>query len=149
MHQTSIPSQRTWLVFISHAGTDNKDREWVSRLVDALLEEGLDVWYDEREIHPGDSWLDQMEAGLRESAYVVSIITPESARSNWAAAELGAALALRKPVIPIVADDTPPEAIPGPIRLRKYVRKSDPKIVAAEIARGVVSERKSTGDTSA
>jgi hypothetical protein len=125
-------------VFLSY---QNMDREWVARLVEAPVEQGLRVWYDQQEIKAGDEWLERMEDGLRESGSVVVLITPESAKSNWAAAELGAALALRKPVIPVVADETPLEAIPGPVRLRRYVRKGDPKLVAQEFARGVTAER--------
>jgi hypothetical protein len=40
------------------------------------------------------------------------VITPEAAHSNWQAAELGAALALQKPLIPILAEDVPSKDIP-------------------------------------
>jgi hypothetical protein len=126
-------------IFIS---SQSKDREWVRRLVDALSEQSLRVWYDEAEIKPGDSWSDRIEEGLRESSYTVFVITPEAAHSNWMAVELGAALALQKPVIPVVSEDIRLEDIPGPIRLRKYLPKGDPKSVAEEIAHGVVSEDK-------
>jgi nucleoside 2-deoxyribosyltransferase len=59
--------------------------------------------------------------------------------------ELGAALALQKPVIPVVAEDTPLEDVPGPIKLRKYLLKGDPEIVAEEIAHGVAPEREGEG----
>lgn len=133
-------------VFISYS---YKDREWVRRLVDALSEQGLHVWYDVMEIKPGDSMLERVEEGLHDSTHVVFVITSETVRSNWAAAELGAALALQKPLIPIVAEDTPLEDIPGPIKLRKYLLKGDPKVVAEEITHAVVSERKSESKASA
>jgi hypothetical protein len=129
-------------VFLSYTA---KDREWVRRLANALLEQGLNVWYDEIEIKPGDVWRDQTEKGLRASTYVVMVITSEAAHSNWQAAELGAALALKKPLIPIVAEDVPSKDIPGPIKLRKYLLKADPTVVADEIARGIVSEREVEG----
>lgn len=131
---------RKYDIFLSY---QIKDREWVGCLVDALSEQGLHVWYDEMEIKPGDSMLDRVEEGLHDSTYVVFVITSETARSNWAAAELGAALALQKPLIPIVAEDMPLEDIPGPIKLRKYLLKGDPRAVAEEIAHVVVSKRKS------
>jgi hypothetical protein len=129
-------------VFLSYTA---KDREWVRRLANALLEQGLNVWYDEIEIKPGDVWRDQTEKGLRASTYVVMVITPEAAHSNWQAAELGAALALQKPLIPIVAEDVPSKDIPGPIRMRKYLLKADPAVIADEIARGIASEREVEG----
>ncbi len=133
-------------VFIS---SQSKDREWVRRLVDALSEQGLHVWYDEMEIKPGDSIVERVEEGLHDSTYVVFVITSETARSNWAAAELGAALALQKPLIPIVAEDTPLEDIPGPIKSRKYLLKGDPRAIAEEITHVVVSGRKSESKASA
>ena len=125
-------------IFLSYAG---EDREWVRRLANALLEQGLNVWYDEIEIKPGDMWRDQTEKGLRASTYVVMVITPEAVHSNWQAAELGAALASQKPLIPIVAADVPLKDIPGPIKLRKYLLKADPTVVADEIVRGIASAR--------
>ena len=127
-------------IFLSYPA---KDRDWARRLTSALLEQGLHVWYDELEMKPGDMLLDRMEKGLRESTYVVMVIviTPEAAHSNWQAAELGAALALQKPLIPIVAEDVPLKDIPGPIKLRKYLLKADPIVVADEIVRGIASAR--------
>ena len=72
---------------------------------------------------------------------MVMVITPETVHSNWAALELGAALASQKPLIAIVAEGVPLEDIPGPIRLRKYLLKADPTEIADEIARGILSER--------
>jgi len=124
-------------IFLSY---HRKDDEWAKRLVDALSKQGVDVWYDEK-VKPGDSLRDKIEEGLRQSRQVAFIITPETARSNWMALELGAALALKKPLIPIVAEGTPLEDIPGPIRLRKSLSKGDPDIVAEKIARGIAAER--------
>ncbi len=123
-------------VYLSYTG---KDREWVRRLANALLKQGLNVWYDEIEIKPGDVWRDQTEKGLRASTHVVMVITPDAVHSNWAAVELGAVLASQKPLIPIVAEDVPSKDIPGPIKLRKYLLKADPTVVADEIARGIAS----------
>ena len=134
----SPPASNRNDIFIS---SQSKDREWVRRLVDALSEQALRVWHDEVQVKPGDSWSDRIEEGLRESTHIVLVITPETARSNWVAFELGAALALQKPLIPVVAEDTPSEDIPGPIKLRRHLPKGDPKAVAEEIAHGVVSER--------
>lgn len=129
----------TYDVFLSY---QDEDRDWTRRLADALLEAGLRVWYAETEIKPGDSVVDRVEAGLRGSTYVV-FITPRVV-SNWTAVELGAALALHKPLIPVVAEGSPWEDIPGPIRLRKQLTKGDPAVVADEIIRTVVRERNGT-----
>ncbi len=131
-------------IFLSHA-RKHDDNEWVKRLADALSERGVEVWYDEK-IKPGDSLSEKIEEGLRQSRRIAFIVTPATARSNWMAFELGAALALNKPLIPIVAEDTPLEDIPGPIRLRKSLSKDDPVAVAERIVRDIASERETEAE---
>lgn len=125
-------------IFISYSP---KDRAWVRSLVKALQDKGLSVWYDEFEIKPGDALLERIHEGLNKSRNIVFLIGAGASKSNWVAAELGAALALRKPIIPIVQEGTTPEDIPGPIRLRRYLLKQEPSIVAEEIVRATSSER--------
>jgi hypothetical protein len=112
----------------------------VQRLVEALAARGLRVWFDEAEIRAGEPWANKIETALRSSTHFVSIITQRSARSNWASFELGAALGLHKSIIPVVADDVAPAMIPGPARIRRYIVKADPAIVADEIVRGIAGE---------
>mgnify|MGYP000975971531 CR=1 FL=1 len=123
-------------VFISHA---SKDRDWVKNLVAALSDRGLCVWYDETNIKFGDSILRGIEEGLRESKYIVILLTPDTVSSNWAAAELGAALAMKKVLIPIVSEDMQLKDLPGPVRSRRFLRKGDPNSIAEEIAEGIFS----------
>jgi hypothetical protein len=133
-----MSSKYEYDIFLSYHHADD---EWTKRLVDALSKKGVEVWHDDEKIKPGDSWREKIEEGLRQSRNVVFIVTPETARSNWMALELGAALALKKPLIPIVAEDTPLKDIPGPIRIRKSLTKGDPVAVAERIVRELASER--------
>ncbi len=48
-------------VFISHASSD---KDFASKIADSLQRIGLKPWLDMREISPGDSFLEQMNAGL-------------------------------------------------------------------------------------
>lgn len=132
-------SGKTFDIFLSYP---REEREWVRRLADALAEHGLRAWYAEAEIMPGELWAEGLEEGLRSSTYFVSVVTPESAQSNWAAWELGAALGLHKPIIPIVAADVPFEVIPDPVKRRRYIPKTDPAAVAEEIAHSIAGKRK-------
>lgn len=125
-------------VFISYF---LKDRAWVRSLVKALQDRGIRVWYDEAEVRPGDSLLDRIHEGLNKSHDIIFLIDAGTSKSNWAAAELGAALALHKPIIPIVQEGILPEDIPGPIRLRRYLLKQEPSVTAEEVVRAISSER--------
>ncbi len=118
-------------VFISYA---RKDADWVRALVGALEREALRAWYAEREIRPGEAFADRLEEGLRSSHSVVLVLTPESVHSNWMAFELGAALALQKPLIPIVSREVLEKDLPGPVRLRRYLYQDEPEKVAQQIA---------------
>jgi len=128
----------TFDVFVSYP---HEEREWVSQLAMALVERGLRAWYGESQIKPGESWIEGVQQGLQASNYFVFIITSRVAQSNWAALELGAALGLGKPIIPVVAEDVAPEDIPGPARLRRYILKADPVTVAEEIIRAISDVR--------
>jgi hypothetical protein len=132
-------------VFLSHSF---KDRYWVSVLVKALSQRNLRVWSGYEWIQAGDSWEEAILAideGIRKSKSFVTIITPESVSSSFMAAELGSALALKKPIIPIVSSDTPSEKLPGPVRLRRYISMDEPEIVAEEISRRLITKPQNCG----
>jgi hypothetical protein len=120
----------------------HEDRTWVRGLAEALQDQGFTVWYDEAEVKPGEPLMERIHEGLNESRNIVFLVGTGASKSNWTAAELGAALAVRKPIIPIVQEGTPPGDIPGPIRLRRYLRRQEPSTTAKEIARAIALERK-------
>jgi hypothetical protein len=120
-------------VFISHS---RRDTAYAEALRDALKARKINVWFDS-DIQPGDDWQESLGRALEESSAVSVLLTPESTGSLWMAAELGAALALDKDLIPIVDRDLEPSSIPGPLRLRTGIEKREPDRVAAEIARRV------------
>jgi len=50
--------------FISHASEDKQ--RFVEAFAKRLREKGVDAWYDEWEIHPGDNLRGQVAAGQRK-----------------------------------------------------------------------------------
>jgi hypothetical protein len=91
-------------VFLSHNHTD---RQFARRLAAELKFAGVTVWVDEAEIRPGDSLLDRLEFGLRETDYLAVLLSPEAVASRWVRVELNAALQMevrggRVKVIPIL-----------------------------------------------
>lgn len=121
-------------IFLSYA---DADEGWVRQVKQALSAYRID-WFD-APLLLGETWPEKLEEALNRSRYVVFMITPEAAQSSRMALELGAALALKKEVIPVVFPGTPSDGIPGPIKLRKWIEKREPKAVAADVARRIAA----------
>lgn len=75
-------------VFISHS---SKDIEQARKLANALIEKGVEVWFDKWEILVGHSIIDKVYEGIRRSDYLAIILTKESVKSRWVQAELNQA----------------------------------------------------------
>lgn len=134
-------------IFISYSRHAPKLRPWMQDLIRELTKKNLHVWYDEEQIKAGDPWSDALQDGLQRSQYVLMVFTPEATHSNWMAVELGASLAMEKPLIPIVSPDVPQEDLPGPIRTRKYLTLGDPAQIAEQIAQSFFPSHASNGAT--
>lgn len=132
-------------VFLSYS---HSDREWANALAQALSRQKVRVWTDSQ-IRPGERWADSIDTALTNSKYVVFLVSPKSNRSSWAAFELGAALGMGKPVLPVVSADVSDEELAGPIRSRKFIRESDTETLAAQLASVVLSKDGSYGSNGA
>ena len=83
-------------IFLSYS---HKDKQWVDIFVRKLKSAGVNIWFDENEIKPGDTWREKLEEGLRLSDSIIMILSPESVSSSNLSFELGAALGMgKKPV---------------------------------------------------
>ena len=106
-------------VFISHS---SKDKVFVRRLASDLEERKLGVWIDERELAVGDSIASGIESGLRDSDYLIAVLSEHSVASRWVKAELNAAMMKQLSeggtvVLPVLIDDC---EIPPLLRDRVY-----------------------------
>ncbi len=115
------------------------DHEFAQALAGALRQRGLSVWWEEEQIKPGDYWADCVRDALHGSENVVFVLSAGAAKSNWLAVELGGALALQKRIIPVIKAGTPPEEIPGPLRLRKPLAGLDATTAAESIAQAIAT----------
>lgn len=77
-------------VFLCHASED-KD-EIVRPLVEACNQADISCWYDEAEIHWGDSITHKVSEGLSMSQYVIVVLSPSFVAKNWPERELLAIL---------------------------------------------------------
>jgi len=81
-----IPDSGPYDVFISHA---SEDKEVIVRdLATALQNEGLRVWYDEFELHIGDSLRRKIDNGLANSRVGLVVLSPAFVSKGWTNYEL-------------------------------------------------------------
>ncbi|MGD2247286.1 MAG: TIR domain-containing protein [Candidatus Methanofastidiosia archaeon] len=82
-------NERKQKLFLSHSG---KDKAFVKKLAGRLLHDGFLVWYDDWEIHVGDSIIEKMNYGISSSDFLVVILSRNSVKSKWVEKELNAAV---------------------------------------------------------
>ena len=73
-------------VFISHASEDKDD--FVRPLANALVNEGLNVWYDEMTLRIGDSLRQKIDKGLANSRVGLVVLSPSFIKKGWTNYEL-------------------------------------------------------------
>lgn len=79
-------SGETHDVFISHASEDKDD--FVRPLANALIDQGLNVWYDEMTLRIGDSLRQKIDKGLANSKVGLVILSPSFIKKGWTNYEL-------------------------------------------------------------
>ena len=67
-------------VFISH---DTEDAAFAHRVARDLHGAGGQVWIAPDNIQPGESWVDAIERGLKQSTDMVIVLTPAALASQW------------------------------------------------------------------
>lgn len=75
-------------VFLSWASSD---KELAKRLAETLRANGIDAWFSDWEIGPGDSLRQRIEAGLGDATHFIVLLTPASISRPWVNAEIDAA----------------------------------------------------------
>ncbi|MFN6338092.1 MAG: TIR domain-containing protein [Cyanobacteriota bacterium] len=94
-------------VFLSHS---SRDKPAVEALARFLRQRGIDAWFDQWEIAPGDDILAKINAGLEQADAGLIVFSAQSLRSPWVNAEVSALTHERiqkgQPLIPVqVGDD--------------------------------------------
>src|ERR671924_251579 len=86
-------------IFISYS---RKDIGFVRKLAGDLENAGYDVWWDLTDLRGGDDWPRVIPAAIEASQFVIVVLSPNSAISDWVEKEYTQALGLRKKIIPIM-----------------------------------------------
>ncbi len=99
-------------VFISHS---HLDRVYVEREVTHNLKQyGIETWYSNTDLIPGENYIETIQAGLLRSDWFVVVVSARSVASDWVRAEVRTAFKdsrLKGRIIPVVIDDTSPALI--------------------------------------
>lgn len=115
-----MTSQFLWDVFLSHS---SRDKARVQRLAEQLRDAGLQVWFDQWVIQPGDDIYSAIEYGLEYSRVLILCISQVALDSDWVKLERNTAI-FRDPqnkerrFIPLLLEDC---KMPAVIRRLAYV----------------------------
>jgi hypothetical protein len=135
------------LAFLSYT---REDKDFAGRIANELSGSGIDVWWDEWEIKPGDSLIQKIfQEGLAKCDVFLILLSCASVESKWVKEELDSAMIKRMEgstrVIPLVKEEC---RIPLPLRALKWVELSkDFDAGIREIVKSIydVSEKPPTG----
>jgi hypothetical protein len=100
-----------WEIFISHSKKDDTFANW---LKEKLASVNLNVWYDNDVILYGNSILEKIDEGLKESDILILIVSKNALNSQWVKNEIKPRIhkcikTKNAPIIPIVLDNTKPD----------------------------------------
>jgi len=129
-----MPKKTDYDIFLSYS---NKDKSWVSEFVSSLKEAGVKTWFDVHALAPGERWDDKLQQALRESNTIVVILSENSVESPWTFFELGAAIADKKRIIPVLLGDVESKRIPLLLRRFQFLKESSPTEAGKRIAQAI------------
>jgi nucleoside 2-deoxyribosyltransferase len=108
---------RRYDAFISYARKDGAAH--AERLEFDLQREGLTSWRDLRDLDPDQDFSAELEEGIEASDNMLCCLTPDTRRrDSFVRREIGYAMAIGKPIVPLVFADTIP-----PIHLVQVTRR--------------------------
>jgi len=106
--------------FIVHSG---KDKEHADLLASILSDMRIGYYCSsdsEYGTDPGSSFHDEIKDKIIRSDRVIVLLSSNSIGSPYCLQEIGAALIMNKPILPIITDDTVPESMPGFLDNTRY-----------------------------
>jgi hypothetical protein len=123
----------SYRVFIRYS---HSDRHFVERLVEALDKASVTPLWD-NDLLPGTGFSDQIQSFIINSHVLMPFITTASAERPWLHQEIGFAIALGKPVLPVILGGLPLGIISGiqAVQLREDLADAPIKLLAEYIRR--------------
>jgi len=84
-----ITFTKDFKVFIAHA---SEDKKVAKKIANDLTKNGYQVWFDEWEIKVGDSIVDKINKGIKDTAYMIVLFSKNSVDKPWVKKEMNAGL---------------------------------------------------------
>src|SRR5262249_22760319 len=92
-----------------------------SQLVPGLEQNKKHVWFDKDDIEAGSMWRERISTGIRRARTFVFVVSPGSLESRWCRDELAEAVALGKPLVPIVRIGVPDGQVPAELAKVQWI----------------------------
>lgn len=123
------------LLFLSYS---RKDKVHVDPVANGLKQVGHSVWFDQ-DLTGGLEWWEAILDKIRSCEVFLAIVSKPSLASTACSREREYALALGKPVLPVLIERVRPEVLPPDIARRELVDFSAPDMAAAFRLAGAIS----------
>ena len=120
-------------IFLSHSSSD---KQWVRQLNGALQTLGLSTFLDERDIQPSENFVLTIDDALRDSRFLVLVVTPKLVLSEWVEQEWTAHMATHGPIGRIIPIVLQPAELPPLLKTLQQIDAThgDVDRVAADLA---------------
>ncbi len=74
------PTLRLFPVYLAHASAN---KAFVSKLYEALIQKGVQVWFDEKKLKPGDEIYEGISRGITHYDKMILVCSKESLAESW------------------------------------------------------------------
>jgi hypothetical protein len=122
-------------VFVSYSTADIRN---VEDLKSQISDSGVAVFVADRSVQPGQSLPEEIKQAITDCDVFILLWSPTAKTSGWVPQEIGIALGLGKPIIPLMLEEGEP--LTGFITGIKYIKVYENKQLAFEEARAMVLE---------
>ena len=107
-------------VFLSYSSSDHPQAK---KLAEDLTKHGIQVFFADWSIGPGDSLIEKISNAIEASAYLFAVLSPNAVNSNWVKHELRQAVSQevdtgRLKVVPVLVESC---ELPGYLQDKLYV----------------------------
>jgi nucleoside 2-deoxyribosyltransferase len=109
-------------VFISHSSVD---QDFAGKMRKLLFHRANAQVFTADDLSAGERWETKLRNELSSADVVVALLSPNSVESSWVLQEIGAAWALKKPIIPVVTTRDVLNKMPLPFEPAKVIELTD------------------------